>query len=86
MTNLYRSKVWVKLSKKGLTHLEQEAKSYASFLKDPSGEETWMNRYRRQDGWFEFNLHDFIITFKTLFATCEMEPLEDGNMHFECPY
>lgn len=87
IAELCNSNVWVKLSTKGRAHLEtwcnqfKGAKCEGQDMKD-----IMMARFERQDGWFEFRLNDFIMTFRNVFKPQSDEPTEDGHIHFEKPY
>lgn len=83
----WNSKVWVKLTPKGIAGLTEECANIAFLSKNVSMAQKLMEGYAKQDQWFEFDLIDFMHIFGKLVADKKQDVLFQGNQIFlERPY
>lgn len=85
--DMYKDRVWVKLTTRGLVHLTERCAQIADFVKDTAMAGQQMARFARQDGWFEFSLCDLMSTFGELAGDKRKEvPFEGNEVFLERPY
>jgi hypothetical protein len=85
--DMYNSSVWVKLYPEALDALTKRCKEIADFFKDPTMEKVQMERFVREDGWYEFAPADLVSVFGELISNKGGPvPFENNEIVLEKPY
>jgi hypothetical protein len=82
--DMYNSRVWVKLSKRGLAHLTNYCAGFADCGTNIPGE--LMSVHQKKDGWFEFSLVYISLIFHSILKDGHEVPFEGNKIFLECPF